>query len=190
MTRTTLRIGVVCAMSAAMTGWALAGIEGSKHDFANAAWSGGDRCGVCHMPHEPRDPKDAPLWDASADLSRRFGSAIRGAASSHLCMRCHDGTIAKDTVTGTPADPLAFAQHPGTFETGHGTSNHPVGVAYPQLDKGFRPSASVVAGGAVTLPDQRVECVSCHDPHNQSGADPMLVRDNNRSALCLTCHKK
>ncbi|MBN4058944.1 cytochrome c3 family protein [bacterium AH-315-J04] len=40
------------------------------------------------------------------------------------------------------------------------------------------------------MPNGRVECTSCHDPHNQSGAPYMLVKSNARSALCLTCHKK
>jgi predicted CXXCH cytochrome family protein len=42
----------------------------------------------------------------------------------------------------------------------------------------------------VRLPDGRVECVSCHDPHNQSGTQAMLAVSNRRSALCLTCHVK
>ncbi len=186
---------LVVTLFVGFTGLALAEIEGSKHDFADAAWSGGDRCGACHVPHKSQDPTAAPLWNTNADLSERFGAAaIRGPESpgsgSLLCMRCHDGTIAKDTISGTKRERFAFAQHPGVFETGHGTSDHPVGIAYPQFDKGFHPASSVVASGAVTLPNDRVECTSCHDPHNQSGADHMLVRRNDRSALCLTCHKK
>ena len=33
------------------------------------------------------------------------------------------------------------------------------------------------------------ECSSCHDPHN-SDYPPFLVKNNNQSALCLTCHIK
>ena len=76
------------------------------------------------------------------------------------------------------------------FSTGHKSSEHPVGVEYPQFDKGYRPLIAVVASGTVTLPDGKVECTSCHDPHDMSDEDYMLVTSNARSALCLICHRK
>jgi predicted CXXCH cytochrome family protein len=48
----------------------------------------------------------------------------------------------------------------------------------------------VTKTGRVRLPDGRIECVSCHDPHNTAGIDKLLVMSNRRSALCLTCHIK
>jgi predicted CXXCH cytochrome family protein len=39
-----------------------------------------------------------------------------------------------------------------------------------------------------------MECSSCHDPHVDYVADadytPFLIRPNDRSKLCLTCHIK
>jgi predicted CXXCH cytochrome family protein len=175
-------------------GLAWAGIEGSKHDFSNEAWSEGETCAACHSPHRAEAPKAAPLWDPNADLTRTFGAAAGDKATPGLgtlmCLRCHDGTIASETITGVKTERFSKQQNPGRFTTGHGTSDHPVGVEYPQFDKGYRPLVSVVASGTVTLPESKVECVSCHDPHNEADQEHMLVTSNARSALCLTCHKK
>ena len=107
-----------------------------------------------------------------------------------MCLRCHDGTIARDTIAPVSRERFVNKQNPGLFGTGHGTSDHPVGIDYPQFDKGYRPVPSVIAKGTVALPDGKVECSSCHDPHNMSGLNYMLVASNARSALCLTCHRK
>ena len=44
-------------------------------------------------------------------------------------------------------------------------------------------------------PDQ-LECASCHEPHmhgdsaNAAGNFPFLIKSNQNSQLCLTCHNK
>ena len=68
--------------------------------------------------------------------------------------------------------------------------DHPIGVPYPARRAGYRPAAFVQAQGRMRLPDDRIECVTCHDPHNRSGVPKMLVMTNRRSALCLNCHMK
>jgi len=175
--------------------WVRAGIEGSKHDFSQKPWAAGETCGVCHTPHRDEPPKAAPLWDPKADLSRRFGSAAKDkkpkAGSGTLsCLRCHDGTVAKETIAGVSKARYVNSRNPGIFGAIHGGTDHPVGVQYPLVNKGFHPVTSVMAKGTVVLPDGRVECISCHDPHNTSGAPHFLVSTNVRSALCLTCHRK
>ena len=45
------------------------------------------------------------------------------------------------------------------------------------------------ADGAVKLPDGRIQCISCHDPHNTGRHAGMLVKSDHRSNLCLTCHR-
>ncbi|MFH0983753.1 MAG: cytochrome c3 family protein [Planctomycetota bacterium] len=196
--------------------WASAGLKGSKHDFTTPAWPGFDPCGACHTPASEKPPTEPPLWDTRADLTKRFGrsllqpSALGTGTVTSLgrfrrtaladsdprmgtlsCLRCHDGTIAQDA-TGAAMNRERFVhkQHPGLFTTGHGRTDHPVGVEYPKIAKGYRPLTSVLSGWKVTLPGGRVECSSCHDPHNQSGEKHMLVMSNARSALCLKCHKK
>lgn len=170
------------------------GIEGSKHDFSSKEWSGGDACTACHTQEKNEPPSAAPLWDAKADLNRRFGTSLAqsnaAGGGTTLCLRCHDGTIAMDAIAPvkTIRRPVSHL-NPSSFSTGHGKGNHPVGVEYPAFDRGYEPSNLVIAN-RVVLPDGRVECISCHDPHNMMGERAMLVRSNARSALCLTCHRK
>ncbi len=209
---------VIAALAAVVlaAGWASAGIEGSKHDFSHEKWSDGQLCSACHTPHRDEAPAAAPLWDPNADLNRRFGQetaraanlSSRGRTSSEgsagrrdtgrtevrgsgtaACLRCHDGTVASAAAPKVQGRRSPNVDHAGPLTAGHETSEHPVGVRYPQGDKGFRPVTTVMAKG-VPLPDGRVECVSCHDPHNQADTEHMLVTSNARSALCLICHKK
>lgn len=179
---------------AGLGGWAWADIEGSKHDFSNTEWSEGNACWACHSPEHDQPASVAPLWEENADLNRTFGTPLArsksAGARTMICLRCHDGTIARDTIAQTTRPRFVNLEHPGLFRTGHGTVDHPVGVEYPQLDKGFRAVTSVLATKSVTLPGGMVECMSCHDPHDMSGEKYMLVAGNARSALCLTCHKK
>ena len=107
-----------------------------------------------------------------------------------VCMRCHDGTLAADVFGGLGVPRVANKRHSRLISTAHGGTNHPVGVEYPQFDREYRPMSTILSEGKVLLPDGRVECMSCHDPHNQSGEKYMLVKSNHRSGLCLTCHKK
>ena len=75
------KAAVGVALAALMiTGLTWAGVEGSKHDFSNKAWTTGDTCSACHTPHTSNPPKAAPLWDPNADLTRTFGTPISGAA--------------------------------------------------------------------------------------------------------------
>ena len=188
--------GAAAGMLTVVCGWAVAGLKGSKHDFSTAAWVGAgfDQCGVCHTPANEKPPTVPPLWDSRADLTRRFGRFAVSESTPGMgtlsCLRCHDGTIAKDATGAVHQERFVHKQNPGMFTTGHGRSDHPVGVAYPKIAKGYYPLPTVLSGWKVRLPDGKVECASCHDPHDNAGQPHMLVMSNARSALCLKCHKK
>ncbi len=114
------------------------------------------------------------------------------ADSTRLCLSCHDGALASEVVGGGADAGLIAA---GALINPR--RDHPVGVAYPltgrlsgRTRREFVPIARLQSEGAVRLIDGRVECISCHDPHNALGYDKMLVKPNRRSALCLSCHKK
>jgi len=189
-----LLIGV---MGASSNSEPVVGLEGSAHDFSAEPWAGGDACIACHAGSSEEAP-EAPLWNPSADFNLTFGDAVQDQKDRRslpgngtlVCMRCHDGTMAEDMFGGLAAPVAVNKGHKGLLTTGHGGTNHPVGIAYPQFDRDYQPMNVVLAKGEVPLPDGKVECISCHDPHNEMGTRYMLVKNNRRSALCLACHKK
>lgn len=172
-------------------------IVGSKHDFSQQAWSQRQICLPCHTPHSATAPEMAPLWDRnpSANTSYTLYNDSRGlpGAASLVCLSCHDGSTAVDSYGGMSGE--VFIQDIGTGSGLIGANsdlrgNHPIGVRYPELDRGFRDRIQVESEGYVVLPQGRVECLSCHDVHNQYGGEKLLVKSNDRSGLCLTCHRK
>jgi predicted CXXCH cytochrome family protein len=84
---------------------------------------------------------------------------------SYECLNCHDGSTAP--LTG---------------------NSHPVGVDYPIYSMY---GSNFVSRGAldrrIILIDGKVGCLSCHNPLNP--ARDHLVMSNDRSRLCLACHR-
>lgn len=70
------------------------------------------------------------------------------------------------------------------------SDDHPVAVVYPTNKKGMvPPPPDGRFPNGVRLVNGRVECTSCHDPHDP-GIKPFLRTSNAGSALCYTCHAK
>jgi predicted CXXCH cytochrome family protein len=74
------------------------------------------------------------------------------------------------------------------------SDDHPISMVYPtpsQDPKFSTPPDSQNGWGYdnVRLYQGRVECSSCHNPHNPD-YKPFLVKPNAGSALCVTCHIK
>jgi len=100
-----------------------------------------------------------------------------------------------------------FARFPGAnIGEGYGgsegrdlTNDHPVNIVYdashPGVTKGklYNPeSQSSGLGGTVKekmLFNNKVECPSCHNPHNPS-IFPFLRKTTDNGTLCVTCHNK
>jgi predicted CXXCH cytochrome family protein len=184
----------------------------SKHDFratssANVrSVSGTDACVFCHTPHNATpgsylwnhqlSSRDFPAYSSSTLQSTV--TAISPQDTSKLCLSCHDGTIALgDTVNDGS---IAFAQGNGYTLPGSSSSNlagdqtfandHPFGFIPHVGGETQNPPAL----DAVRLDKNgKVQCVSCHDPHRED-ADPVtrkfLVKTNQASGMCLTCHQK
>ncbi len=109
------------------------------------------------------------------------------------CLGCHDAIFASDA-------PVEFCPLP--------ECPHPVGVDY--ISAAFRNPSLVppnLLNPAIRLPGGILGCGACHIPfddrHLDAAAarklaknsippapDPMLVTDNRRSELCLSCHLK
>lgn len=180
-------------------------ITGSKHDFSQEGWSGGEICVACHAPHNNIDVADAPLWNhtVSEAVYELYTSPTLTADDltqpggvSKLCLSCHDGTVAVD----------AFGGSEGTHTIGEGFNlgtdlgdDHPISFTYDSElaleDGGLHDPASAVSGLGGTIEADmlfagRMECASCHDVHNKYDLQGLLKVANDGSALCLTCHDK
>ena len=182
-------------------------ITGSAHDFSSSSWNTtGEICIVCHTTHNADvSMTDAPLWNheiseatfdvySSSSLNATTGQPD---ASSKLCLSCHDGTVASDNFGGETAGTnfVSGNQLIGTELT----NDHPISFTYDAAlataDGGlFDPTTtSSGMGGTIDqdlLIGNKMQCASCHDVHNSSGLDKLLLVDNAGSALCLTCHNK
>ncbi len=106
--------------------------------------------------------------------------------TSLVCLGCHDGTVATSTI-GTAHAMLSFERDGFESADQFMGRDHPIGIPYPADPRQYRPLVAVEKSG-IRLPDGRLECVSCHDPHGAT--DHLLIMSNRRSALCLTCHVK
>lgn len=186
------------------------GIIGTKHDFSGRAWNTTnftqEICVVCHVPHNGRGALQSPvglLWnrDVTASVFDPYASPTlkftpgQPDGASKLCLSCHDGTIAIDR----------FGANDGGTEFMTGSKNlgtdlkndHPVSFTFDSAlaaavgtlkDPAVAPSG---LGGTIKenmLRSDKVQCVSCHNPHNPANNPKFLVKNNNNSALCLTCH--
>ena len=180
-------------------------IVGSAHDFQNKGWNGtGEICVVCHTPHDAIAGAQ-PLWNhelstatytpyTSNTLTATVGQP---AAESKNCLSCHDGTIALENFGGTTGGSTII-------DTEHNlgtdlSDDHPISFTYDvglaTSDGGlFDPTnTNSGLGGTITadmLFGGELQCSSCHGVHNKSGIDKLLVKTNDASLLCLTCHDK
>jgi predicted CXXCH cytochrome family protein len=63
------------------------------------------------------------------------------------------------------------------------TGNHPVGVTYDSSRADLKRPAP-----RELLIDGRVECASCHVPHEEESAAAHRLRAESTTALCMSCH--
>jgi predicted CXXCH cytochrome family protein len=161
-----------------------------------------DACAACHIPHryQRRLVADTASNGVAPQPARRQLALYRltgqrptfttdrytPGPSSLVCLGCHDGTIASSTI-GSSHALLAGVRAGFDLTDGVGLRDHPIGVPYP-TDRGEYRSPGYAEARGVALPEGRIECVSCHNPHVATPG--MLVMSNRRSALCLACHVK
>lgn len=233
-----LLVLMVVAMSFALVAIAIGqpvnNVKNTKHNLSTSG-SGTFKstnedqiCVFCHTPHQSGTSTD-PLWNHTLSSQSNYGvyasNSFNGSATiadisvggnntSLLCMSCHDGTVALNSLYN-PSNDLGGANPAGNLGTLTGTANlgtdltndHPVNFTYDgalvTADGGAGlndPAATIVPGytgtiNGVLLSGGKVQCSSCHGPHiDYSGANsgyaPFLKVNNTGSALCLTCHIK
>ena len=139
--------------------------------------------------------------------------------NSMLCLGCHDGTLGTAVVgnySGSDKHDLVNAPGPGGIPDTTSWPNcerchpemygqapvnwigadlrddHPINMTYPTAAQNprFKLPADVIRGWSnVPLYAGRVQCATCHDPHDPSNGAFLRVA-NVGSALCVTCHLK
>jgi predicted CXXCH cytochrome family protein len=140
-----------------------------------------------------------------------IGAGVAGsAAASNLCMSCHDGTVAVHSMWNPPNEVASVTITAGGNVGSDGlitgtpmlgsslVDDHPINFTYDSAlaaaDAELIVPAStswVDAGRTVPLFEGKVQCASCHDVHkNPDGQQPFLVKNNDASALCRSCHVK
>ena len=207
-------LGALCGFVAVAPAAAQAdNVTTTKHNMS--ARSGltnyNEVCVYCHTPHNGSGPANAPLWNRAfgtgpyAMYNNAFSSTIDMTVAatpqgvSLACLSCHDGTIGLDVIVNRPNADTALAGtgttmpgNAGQFFANLGTNlqnDHPVSITYDAtLDPGFV-AASAGKVGTLPLYTGRVECGTCHNPHNSTNS-PFLRIGNSTSTLCRTCHIK
>lgn len=173
------------------------GIIGSVHDFSDPQGGPGNACSACHVPHmQGLRPTSQPSTQPAAEMFRLAGQRrifvpdrYTPGPSSLICLGCHDGTVATSTI-GSSHSMLAGVREGFSVPKDFVWRDHPIGIPYPTGNRReYRPIA-FVEKTSVRLPEGRIECISCHDPHHTTGLDDLLVMSNRRSTLCLSCHVK
>jgi predicted CXXCH cytochrome family protein len=120
------------------------------------------------------------LQPVAASSSQPCEGAGPSSASSdaHSCLECHDGTLAFDMHVAAPE-----------FSSGYQSGEHPIMVSYNEVYS-RKPQQYILPAmldPRIELVNGKVQCVSCHA---SGGAGRWtLVKSNNGSALCLSCHR-
>jgi predicted CXXCH cytochrome family protein len=177
------------------------GVIGGAHDFTDRPGGPANPCAVCHVPHVQAvrlttRPATQPTSQPAVQIYRIPGQRqvfqpdrYTPGPTSLVCLGCHDGTVATSTI-GSGHALLGGVREGFELPDGFIWRDHPIGILYPEHNRDYQPKSFIMQKGKIPLPQGRVECISCHDPHNEAGLDDMLVMPNRRSRLCLSCHIK
>lgn len=166
---------------------AYSNLDDSKHSFADHnIGQQKSNCMFCHIPHNAeRSVPGAPLWATALPHDYQFilygnGSTSnettidRVGVNSKTCLSCHDETIGTsigDMIDLRGTHPIGFKVNPNVANLG-------------SLNE-------MIARGAKFFgPDEnRMECGSCHDPHETSPDKYPFLRFKN-TTICIDCHSK
>lgn len=215
LTMLTAVIVLIIMVSSAMAGT----IVNSKHDMRTFLTDEGTQqvCVFCHTPHQSASANaQDPLWNKQLsavnsygvynsstlnanDIADIGGATLGSATTSHLCMSCHDGTVAVNALFKAPLDGNAgtLKAIPSNSSAYLGTSlsdDHPINFTYDaalaSADGGLvTPANSSYVTANIPLYNGKVQCASCHNVHDPQNA-PFLRVSNSGSGLCLKCHIK
>lgn len=180
---------------------------GGSHDIRSVTET--RICIFCHTPHHATSV--TPLWSREISPLTIYvpyqsptikANPQQPRGSSRLCLSCHDGTIALGLLAGgKDLDPTlkAFRDMPPENDPRRNpnlgsdlSDDHPVSFVYSYgVNLELNDPATLQAQGIRLEQGTYVECISCHDPHNNQYGN-FLVKDVSirHDALCTTCHNK
>lgn len=167
----------------------ISGLIGSKHDFTAGRSTGRELCLPCHTPHlvSPPTPRLDRRPTTTQPLRPYQKPGVELDSWSLLCLGCHDGVSAPDVYSMAHA--TQFSGQLANSRVGvRALRSHPVGIEYPVGREDYHPRHVVEAAG-LPMADGRIQCGTCHDAHNTHRYEGMLHISNERSRLCLTCHR-
>ena len=139
-----------------------------------------------------------PQFHEFSDAGTHYKMSPEGSAGSESCGKCHNRLEGAYGGIGGAHDATV------RYLTKALRDDHPISMTFPDinLDPGFNQPPILKEDGGRAFPNgiqtfsgDKVQCASCHDPHNPDetnleGRDPFLRSTNKNSALCLTCHAK
>jgi predicted CXXCH cytochrome family protein len=196
-----------------------ASVVGSKHDmrFIVDDEDTDQVCVFCHTPHQTAEANaQYPLWNKkistntfgvyksptfdATDVAEIGGKGAGSQSVSALCMGCHDGSVAVNSLyrlpnDGSPGTPWFVPEIYSLNKTL--SDDHPINFTYDTVlatkDGSLTPpvSSSRVDNSTPYLPlfEGKLQCASCHNVHNPEYR-PFLRSSIDSSKLCLRCHVK
>lgn len=202
-------IFAMLALALAMPPLQASSVVNSAHNLSPSgpgAVRAAEEAGVCEFCHTPHmgSPK-AALWNrrdpgttyTPYTSSTAVATPGQPTGSSLLCLSCHDGTVALGDVLNRRA-PISMAGAGNTMPPGRGRTgtdlrhHHPISFVYDSSLAGRKGELAMPS----SLPREihldragQMQCTSCHDPHDDSLGD-FLVMPNQNSRLCRECHRK
>lgn len=203
----TMLLAVLLSLGFAVTSFAA--VLGSAHDMGIFTGGSTSICAYCHTPHNAVVDDDFdynPLWsrvDTLNTFSNYTSVTMQGDTSdpmqgpSRLCMGCHDGSIAVDTLGNTIGTNFVT----GNSNLGTDLSNdHPIGFDYTDVadnDTEIKDEVGIEFAGGELLTNvlfggNIMTCSTCHDVHNGANVQggKLLYAGQGNGVLCITCHDK
>lgn len=226
-----LSLGVSGSAMAAVTG-----IANTKHNLSSSQTNAGFNktsttaqiCVFCHTPHGANTDKPGPLWNRNVGDGSAFTvyqsatmeatSALVATSPSLVCLSCHDGVQAMDSVINSPGSGLGTGtMGPGSNWSGSRNTNgvlngntvanlgtdlsndHPIGIAY--CGGGLSTvtglgtcadadfnSITVGAGPTFWVEAKNSTLGSATAAGRQKGDLPLYVANSKVSVECGSCH--